>query len=193
MFHHHTGPSAQNVYSTRLTEYQITSGETQRPLRHLLGLIIQEKRPDAIIVLGTCPVEVIGDRFEMVTEDVSRETGVPIAALHTSGLKMTRLVDMQDWLFASLAEMKEGKGAQKPQSFQTIGFMGEQSSFPEFESVIHDLQLTHHGEFPSQSFFSAWETDEVPDKSFVVDATTFPKLISTLTSQGMIAWKFPSR
>ena len=98
-FHHHTGRSASQVYSTRLTEYQITSGETQRPLRHLLHLIADQKKPEAIIVLGTCPVEVIGDRFETVVDQVAEETGIPMAALHTSGLKLTRLVDMQDWLY----------------------------------------------------------------------------------------------
>ena len=73
-FHHHTGAGATNVFSTRLTEYQITSGNTQRPLEHLLNMIVTQREPDAIVVLGTCPVEVIGDRFETVVDRVSEET-----------------------------------------------------------------------------------------------------------------------
>ena len=183
-FHHHTGPSPQNVYSTRLTEYQITSGETQRPLRHLLELLAKERNPDAIVVLGTCPVEVIGDRFETVTDEVSTRLGIPIAALHTSGLKMTRLVDMQDWLFSTLAGMATQERPLQRRSFQTIGLLREGGIFPEFEEVIQGLELIHHGEFPNQSFFANWDHQHAPEKSFVVDASTFPKLTETLGSQG---------
>jgi len=109
-FHHHMGRSAANYYSTRLTEQQITSGETQAPLRHLLELLVKERAPEVVIVLGTCPVEVIGDRFEVVVDKVSEETGVPMVALHTSGLAMSTLKEMQDWLYDSLAGLLQTEG-----------------------------------------------------------------------------------
>lgn len=108
-FHHHLGVSAHQFYSTRLSDLQITTGDTQRPLEHLLRLIVAERTPAAIIVLGTCPVEVIGDRFEVVAERVSKDTGTPILAMHTSGLKLTSLTDCQDWLFERLASLPQGE------------------------------------------------------------------------------------
>jgi hypothetical protein len=108
-FHHHLGPSPHRFFSTRLSDHQITTGDTQRPLGHLLRLIVKERAPKAIVVLGTCPVEVIGDRFEVVAEAVAAETGTPILALHTSGLKLSSLTDCQDWLFDSLASLPQGE------------------------------------------------------------------------------------
>lgn len=106
-FHHHLGPSAHRFFSSRLSDHQITTGDTQRPLGHLLRLIVRELQPQAVIVLGTCPVEVIGDRFEVVADEVAAETGTPVLALHTSGLKMSSMTDCQDWLFDALASLPQ--------------------------------------------------------------------------------------
>lgn len=106
-FHHHTGPSAHQFYSSRLSDHQITTGDTQRPLEHLLRLIVAQRAPKAIVVLGTCPVEVTGARFETVADKVQADTGTPILAMHTSGLKMTSLTDCQDWLFDNLASLPQ--------------------------------------------------------------------------------------
>lgn len=108
-FHHHVGRSAANYYSTRLTEAQITNGETQEPLRRCLRLIAKERKPEAVIVLGTCPVEVIGDRFETVVEQVAKETSIPMVPLHTSGLAMLSQTRMLDWLYDTLAALPAGE------------------------------------------------------------------------------------
>ena len=104
-FHHHLGRSAANFYTTRLSEQQIITGQTQEPLRRCLRLIAAERRPEAVIVLGTCPVEVIGDRFETVVASVAAETGVPMIALHTSGLSLSSQAAMLDWLYTELASL----------------------------------------------------------------------------------------
>ena len=106
-FHHHQGASAHRFFSSRLSDHQLTTGTTQRPLEHLLRLIVAERKPAAIVVLGTCPVEVIGDRFEVVAAKVMADTGTPILAMHTSGLKMSSLTACQDWLFESLATLPQ--------------------------------------------------------------------------------------
>ena len=60
-FLHHTGRSTHRIYSTRLTEEMLTTGRTEKALRTCLELIAAEERPELVLVLGTCPVEVIGD------------------------------------------------------------------------------------------------------------------------------------
>jgi hypothetical protein len=106
-FHHHLGANAHNFFSTRLSDHQMTVGQTQPPLEHLIRLLVAERKPQAIVVLGTCPVEVIGDRFEVVTERLAEELGTPILAMHTSGLAMSSMTDCQDWLFESLASLPQ--------------------------------------------------------------------------------------
>ena len=190
-FHHHTGQSAGNVYSTRLTEYQITSGETQRPLKHLLHLIADQKQPDAIIVLGTCPVEVIGDRFEIVVDQVSEATGIPMTALHTSGLKLTRLVDMQDWLYATLATLASGSQQQVAGTINIIGLQDGVANHPELREMVKDLGLTIGGIYPNGTSFSDWQRIGEAEKSFVVDASAFPRLTAHLESLGQEVLEVP--
>ena len=102
----HLGPSAHNFFCTGLTEREFVTGETSEPLRRCLRLVATEVNPDAIFVLGACPVEVIGDRFERVVEEVAAEhPKIPMLALHTSGLKVGSQAAMLDWMFSTLASV----------------------------------------------------------------------------------------
>jgi len=107
-FHHHTGRSAHQYYSTRLTEEMLTTGRTEAQLRRCLELIAEHQRPEVVLVLGTCPVEVIGDRFGPVVQDVSARTGIPMVPLRTSGLALSTQEAMLDWLFETLARLPPG-------------------------------------------------------------------------------------
>ena len=104
-FHHHTGKSSVQFYSTRLTDSQLTMGTTDEPLRQCLDLIALEERPDFILVLGTCPVEVIGSVFSDVVQEVSQRTGVPMIPLRTSGLRLSSQQEMLDWLYQTLVSL----------------------------------------------------------------------------------------
>ena len=65
-----------------------------------------EVQPEAIFVLGACPVEVIGDRFETVVAEVQAEhPDISMIALHTSGLKVGTQTAMLDWMFEALASL----------------------------------------------------------------------------------------
>lgn len=104
-FHHHVGRSAFQYYSTRLTEEMLTTGRTEAALRECLELVARHQRPEVVIVLGTCPVEVIGDQFGPVVQAVSAETGIPMIPLRTSGLALSSQQQMLDWLFKTLATL----------------------------------------------------------------------------------------
>ena len=106
-FHHHTGVSSVRFYSTRLNDAQLTMGTTEEVLRECLILIAKEEKPDVILVLGTCPVEVIGANFKDTVLDVSQETGVPMIPLKTSGLRLSSQPEMLDWLYEVLASLEQ--------------------------------------------------------------------------------------
>jgi nitrogenase molybdenum-iron protein alpha/beta subunit len=102
----HLGPSAQSFYCTGLTEKEFVTGETAAPLDRCLRLVAEEVKPSAIFVLGACPVEVIGDRFEVVVEAVQADhPTIPMMALHTSGLKVGSQSAMLDWMWSTLAAL----------------------------------------------------------------------------------------
>lgn len=181
-FHHHQGINAHNFFSTRLSDHQLTTGTTHRPLEHLLRLIVDERQPEAILVLGTCPVEVIGDRFERVTERVEADTGVPILALHTSGLKLSSLTACQDWLFASLATLADP--AARDLHPHTLNLIGLPARAPEPVALLADVGLTVQSFLPHGAALSDWQQILRAGHSFVVDRRVFPRLLDTLTEQG---------
>lgn len=102
----HTGPSAPQFFCTGLTEQHFVLGETRGPLEKCLRVVARDIAPEAIFVLGACPVEVIGDRFEIVVADIQGEfPDVPMVALHTHGLRVGSQAAMLDWMFSTLAAL----------------------------------------------------------------------------------------
>ncbi len=99
----HHGPAAHRFFCTGLTEEHFVRGVTGPRLRHCLELVIEELAPEVVIVLGACPIEVIGDQFHTVVDDVGAEhPHVTFRALHTSGLKVGSQTAMLDWLYSTL-------------------------------------------------------------------------------------------
>ncbi len=104
------GPSAHRFFSTDLNEQHFVSGQTAEPLQQCLRAVAEDLEPEAIFVLGTCPMEVIGDRFEEVVEKVQADfPKVAMIPMHTSGLKLGSQGEMLDWLFSTLAALPPKK------------------------------------------------------------------------------------
>lgn len=102
----HYGPSAHRFFATGLEEQHFVSGRTQDRLRKCLRLVAEELTPAAIFVLGACPIEVIGDRFETVVEEIAAEyPEIAFRALHTSGLKVGSQAAMLDWMYSELVAL----------------------------------------------------------------------------------------
>ena len=102
----HYGPSSHRFFCTGLEEEHFVTGETAAPLKRCLELVAEQLQPEAIFVLGACPVEVIGDRFEKVVERAQAEhPHIAMRSLHTSGLKVGSQAAMSDWMYSTLASL----------------------------------------------------------------------------------------
>jgi hypothetical protein len=182
-FFHYLGRSTASFYSTRLSDEQLISGGTAAPLRHLLELLARERRPEAVLVLGTCPVEMIGDSFEAVVEEVSRRSGVPMVALHTHGLSLTSQAQCQDWLYETLAA---GLPQLEEPPTASCNFLGLPCALrhAELEGVVGELGMTVHGYYPNGTSLRAWRTISHAETTFVVDREMFPRVLSRLDGWG---------
>lgn len=219
-FHHHVGRSAASYYSTRLTEEQITNGQTHEPLRTLLRLIAEETSAEAVIVLGTCPVEVIGDRFETVVEAIAEETGLPMIPLHTSGLAMMPQTRMLDWLYTTLSSLPPIEPTQdrwahdtalvaldtllsrvrreptprppipKERRLNLVG-LPEARGVPEPARVLGSLGLEVNGIYPFAASLRDWRAIGHAAAAFMVDASMFPRLRSRLERLGQAVVDLP--
>ena len=200
-FHHHRGESSVQFYSTRLTDAQLTMGDTEEVLEQCLSLIVEEEKPELILVLGTCPVEVVGARFYETVDVVSSKTDIPIIALRTSGLKLSSQQEMLDWLYSTLAsldsEPRELSGLPeerrkldllwkryfsiRPREFplleeKEINIIGlSENRFPELKWILNYLGFQVQI-FPEKASLDDWRQIKHATHSFMLDIEMFPKL-----------------
>jgi hypothetical protein len=191
-FKHNAGRSSWQYFSTRLSEGQLTSGETAGPLRRCLELIVEHDAPDAIIVLGTCPVEVIGDQFDTVVDAVSEETGVPMVALHTSGLKLSTQQDMLDWCFDTLVGLHESTSTPTPTNeLALIGMPGGVDGSAEVKTVLEGSGLTLLASFPQEASLQDWKRLAGCGRVVVSDRGMFPQLMTRIEGAGCVVNEVP--
>lgn len=181
-FFHHQGRLAVDYYSTRLSEHQLIMGDTRAPLRRLLELIAKERRPEVVIVLGTCPVEVIYDDFEPVVLAVSQETGIPMIALRTHGLSLTTQIACQDWLYATLAGFEAPDAGIERKGVNLVGLPAGVAVEP--TRILGELGIPVNGVYPNQKEFAHWRRIGLAERSFMVDRTTLPRLGAVLEQHG---------
>ena len=190
-FHHQRGQSAIQYYSTRLTEAQLTTGRTEEPLRRCLELIAERQQPEGVVVLGTCPVEVIGDQFQKVVHQVSEATGIPMLPLRTNGLKLGTQADMLDWLNDSLASFaKQPSGATKGR-VNLVGLPGRGRALGEVRHVLSEAGLVVNGIYPTAASFSDWVNIANADFNAVVDSGMYQRLLQRLNGFGQRAVDVP--
>lgn len=181
-FHHHVGRSARRFFSTRLTEAQLTRGDTQGPLRRCLELIVRDVAPSMVLVLGTCPVEVIGDAFFEVVARVAAETGVPMVPLRTSGLKLTSQREMLDWLYTTLAS--QARPPAGGPAVNLFGLPGPRRTRPEPAEVLVRAGATLGACLPQAATWADWQGARDARCTVMVDRSMFPRLVAQLEADG---------
>jgi len=208
---HHTGVSTHKFYCVGLTEDDFTSGETRGKLKECLQLVATETKPDVIFVLGACPVEIIGDQFETPVEEVEKETGVPMKALHTSGLKVGSQAAMLDWMFETLASLppaspnnmkwvmgaeyfgaerrdREARTRTTPPKKKSLNLIGlpdfRRGNPPEWYQVLSEAGLAVIANAPYGADLDVWRSSTFARKTFVADKRLYPRLFKVLEDSG---------
>jgi nitrogenase molybdenum-iron protein alpha/beta subunit len=175
------GPAAARFFCTGLTDRNFTLGETAQELDHCLTLIADEIRPEAVFILGTCPIEVIGDRFEeCVSKVAARYPEIAFVPMHTSGLKVGTQADMLDWMFSSLAGLPP-KQIDLPEN--TINLLGLPDRFGPSQSNwmrLFELMGLHPRMFPANSSLDDWRSIRQASVTYVLDRQLYPKLVGLL-------------
>jgi hypothetical protein len=188
--HHHVGRSAVRFYSTRLSEGALTRGLTREPLERCLEQIAAARPPDLVLVLGTCPVEVIGDAFHEVVEEACARTGVRMVALRTSGLKLTSRREMLDWLYSTLAAACPPTGA--PSGLALFGLPGPRRGRPEPVAVLARAGFSVQACLPRGADSSDWRGLRGAARTVLVDRSMFPRLVAGLEADGQVITEVPT-
>ena len=204
---HHVGPSVDRFFCVGLNEADFTSGETRDKLEECLELVVKDVDPKVVFVLGACPVEIIGDRFETTVEKVSEKTGTPMVSLHTSGLKVGSQAAMLDWMFETLAglpqveraniswvsseehfnnvrpEQESGRTPPKERMLNLLGMPDwRRGTVPEWFSVFSGAGLGVIANIPFGGDLNTWRSVGHARATFVADRRLYPRLFSVLES-----------
>ncbi|MDD5629876.1 MAG: nitrogenase component 1, partial [Elusimicrobia bacterium] len=97
-------PGAARFYCSNLSESQTALGRTAGVLERCLAAAAQDS-PRALIVLGTCLTEMMGDDFPVVARRFARRRKIPVLALRTGGLRSGTQAEMLDLLFTGLSTL----------------------------------------------------------------------------------------
>ncbi|MBI4676510.1 MAG: hypothetical protein HY748_02885 [Elusimicrobia bacterium] len=190
-------PGAERFYCTNLGETQAALGRTSKALERCLEAAAAKDAPQALIVLGTCLTEMIGDDFPAVARRFSRRMGVPVLALRTSGLRSGTQAELLDLLYASLSTLspRRGRGRSRKEGKGLIlvglpadGAVGGAS---EIERTLERLGLDLVGSFPHRGDLDAWRRIGGADAAFVVDRSLYPRFAAALESRGMSVAEVP--
>jgi hypothetical protein len=191
-FVHAPGPSADKFYATRITQSQFTLGKTAEPLARCLRLVVKHRQPQAVFVLGNCLMEMIHDDFERVTREVQEETGTPVIALRTSGLKAASQAEMVDWLYSTFAALaKRGEARRGLINFIALPEINRTELRRELESILAAAGLRMRGRYPFETSLSDWQGILEAEADFVVDKSLFPRLVKSLDSLGAATVEVP--
>jgi nitrogenase molybdenum-iron protein alpha chain len=79
-------PTQRKIYSTNLDEGDTVYGGG-RKLAEAIREVYSRAKPNAVFVLTTCAVGIIGDDVESVTNDAEEELGIPVVAIFCEGFK----------------------------------------------------------------------------------------------------------
>lgn len=178
--------AAGRFYTTRLSQREFVSGRTAEPLRRCLESVIRRRSPEAVLVLGTCLVEMIHDDFEAVAREVEGRTGTPVRTLRTGGLKAGSQAETVDWLYRTLASLGPSSGEARPGSINCVGLprRGGEGGRGELERLCAAAGLTLNGVYPFEAGLAEWRSIGRARSSFVVDPGLFPGLLSELRERG---------
>jgi len=189
------GVSGKNFYSTQLSQIQFATGRMGEPLRRCLELVVRHKKPDAVFVLGNCLVEMANDSFDMVAAQVARETGTPIVALRTSGLKHGSQAAMVDWLYSTLAGLGESKRKAKAprRRLNLIGMphLNNEETRRELTGLLREAGVAVNGVYPYETGFSDWLRIGRAAANIVVDRSLYPRLLRVLADRGLPSEEAP--
>ncbi len=192
------GVATHRFFATGLDDRHFIKGNTNERLKRCLRLVAADMHPEAILVLGTCPIEVIGDTFERAVEEVQSEfDDIPMVALHTSGLKLGSQAAMLDWLFSTLAALpqrapttslsRRRKGSDEApgdsaRCLNMIGLPADSPPGPEWLEVLDTLELEVVGSYPRGASLNDWRALRFAPSTFVIDRSLFPNLLGFLES-----------
>jgi len=189
------GPSGAKFYSSKISQLQFTTGQTAEPLRRCLELVIAQKSPDAVFVLGNCLMEMIHDDFDSVAKEVEERTGTPVLPLRTHGLEAGSQAKMVDWLYSTLASLSEkhGQASGKNGRLNLIGLpeLQQEELRSELFGILQAAELEVNGSYPFQTSLEDWQRIGRAEASFVVDRGMYPQLVSRLEAMGQDCIEIP--
>jgi nitrogenase molybdenum-iron protein alpha/beta subunit len=192
-------PYSSHLFCTRLAEKDCIAGKASERLKLCLESVVRDRKPELVLVLGTCLIEMLGEDVAAVLPPLSRRVGTPIRFLKTSGLRCSPEQDMLDMLWTELADWALAQGT-RPEPRRESGAVGEVFVFGlpaslgppgELRAVLERSGLRLNEAFPASASLDDWQRVARADAVFVVDRSAYPRVTARLEAGGIDVVEVP--
>jgi hypothetical protein len=135
---------AERFFSTNLSDADLSSGASEQRLREALLLLAREKAPRLLIVLTTCSTVLIGDDVAGIVDAASGETGIPMVAVKTHGLRPRSPAEIIDQVYALLVQGAAPSDRDRARRLNLVGFRMTAREHAELTAGLQAQGLTIH-------------------------------------------------
>ncbi len=146
-------------------------------------------KPEGIVVLSTCLSEMIGADPVPVCREIERESGVPIVAVPTSGLRLRTQAEIADWVAKTMVQGFGRSSLPDPDALNLIGFPTDPPHHPdqihrtfqgEVAAALGPIGLRVNSQAPIGATFDDWRNLPLAGLSIVVDRQLYSGLLGVL-------------
>lgn len=93
--------------SVVLDDHDVTFGST-KTMHNAFAQIMEEYNPECVFLVTTCIIEIIGDDYDAIAEELSEQYNIPVMAVHTEHFKCEdHLPGLERTITACTAMMKK--------------------------------------------------------------------------------------
>lgn len=141
--------SGLRIYNSCMTDIDVVYGGEERLLAAVEWIAASRNKPEALLLLGTCLSQMIGEDLTHLAELAERATGIAVVPLRTDGLKRLRPVVVAAQVHDALAARFIQPSDAPKRGVGLVGFSDPGVGFlPELRRVIARAGLEVAGMWP---------------------------------------------
>lgn len=170
-------------FCTNIRESDIMSGTTMDRLEKCVRLVAEEKKPDIIYVFASCMSELIGDDIKSCADHMSREMGIPIVGVTSSGLDDTSQKRIVEWHAELMFLVCDLKMEKIPRSVNIIGYPYDQHS--EIRELLEEAGVKVNAWIDGSSSQNEWKKLPAGSLNVVVEKELYSSIITKMKDAGV--------
>jgi nitrogenase molybdenum-iron protein alpha/beta subunit/MoaA/NifB/PqqE/SkfB family radical SAM enzyme len=142
--------SSGNIFSSDMREMDVIDGGERRLHEAARGAIDIRPSSRALVIVGTCLSEMIGDDLEQVATELEQDLGVPVVAIQANGLRPLRPIEVARRVHGALASRFLRSAGQPANQVSFVGYPDDAGRFEqEVQAILSEAGISVGAFWPS--------------------------------------------